>query len=53
MSQQSFSYFVEFKTQVQAAVWSPLTNFPGNGGMRTVFDDAPASPLRLYRVRAQ
>jgi hypothetical protein len=53
LSQQSFTYFVEFKTQFQAAVWSPLTNFPGNGGLSTVFDDSPASPARFYRVRAQ
>jgi len=51
LSQQGFSYFIEFKTQLQAAVWSPLTSLQGNGAVTTVIDDSPASASRFYRVR--
>lgn len=46
------SYQIQYKTDLQSPVWVTLTNFVGDGSVKT-FTDATADPARFYRATAQ
>jgi len=51
-TQSGFDFLVQFKTNLQDAVWSSITNVPGDSTMKTVTDPA-STGARFYRVVEQ
>jgi subtilisin-like proprotein convertase family protein len=46
------TYFVEYKTNLADALWSPLQTLPGDGTLKSISDPA-TSRQRFYRIRLQ
>jgi len=49
-TQNGVTYTVQFKNDLSAPSWSPLTTFIGNGTVQTFNDPATGVPMRFYRV---
>ena len=49
-TQNGITYIVQYKDDLSAASWSPLTTFIGDGMVKTFNDPAPGVPMRFYRV---
>jgi hypothetical protein len=52
-SQTGFNYFVEYKSRLDAALWTPLRTEAGTGGNIPVSDPIGPDPIRFYRVRVE
>jgi hypothetical protein len=52
-SQQNLSYTLEYKNTLDDAIWTSVDTEPGNGGTLFLFDSAPTSDTRFYRVSAR
>jgi hypothetical protein len=47
------NYTVEYKTSLDAPVWTLLNTVPGTGASVTLIDAAPPDSSRFYRLRGQ
>jgi uncharacterized repeat protein (TIGR01451 family) len=47
------SYLVEYKNDLNDAVWTSLQSVAGNGGVVAVTDTSALPPMRFYRVRME
>jgi len=52
-SETGFTYHVEYKTTLDATVWTPLTTRAGDGGTQTVTDSSPGGQPRFYCLRVE
>lgn len=45
-----YDYVIEYKNNLNEATWTTLTNTPGIGAPQLIYDAAPPSDQRFYRV---
>jgi hypothetical protein len=52
-TQNGVTYAIQYKDNLAAASWSPLSTFVGDGTVKTFNDPTPGVPMRFYRIIIQ
>jgi hypothetical protein len=48
-----FTYYLEYKTNLNAATWTAASQIPGNGTIKTLTDTTATDSWRFYRAHVQ